>query len=344
MDSLLAQSFQDFEIVAVDDCSTDGTPSIIESYAEKFGGRLKFAKTFKNSGSGTLPRNKGIDYACGKYIYLMDNDDALTPTALEELYALAEEYQVDVVHCEKYYNVPREFSNTAESRGQLKPFNYLTGENCLVKEPVIWTNNFEERIKIFAQRKLIWNYWVQLVRRDFIIKNSIKLVGILADDMIFTMCELCCAERYVVVPNVVYLYRQRDDSLIHKRLEPEKHMHRWLSMFKDGIEYLDEFLGEREIFSRRPDLKYVLFDAFAQETLKHLNEIYIKVPVHALDEILRKEFGDGDNAALLTFVFSTMNLYRLQLIQAQNENARLEREFRLLKRKMEEIIRKLKQE
>lgn len=103
LDSLLSQTFQNFEVIVVDDCSTDSSCAIVESYAEKFGGRLKLARMKKNSGSAGFPRNKGIEVSRGEYIFNMDADDLVTPTALEELYAQAKNFDADVVHCEKYY-------------------------------------------------------------------------------------------------------------------------------------------------------------------------------------------------------------------------------------------------
>ena len=189
--------------------------------------------------------------------------------------------------------------------------------------PLIWQDNFEERIKFFAQRKLIWNYWVQLIRRDFIIENAIKAVGVIADDMIFTMCELCAAKKYVVVPNIIYHYRQRGDSLVHKNDDVAKYLTSRVTMLAEGIRHLDEFLSRREFFSRRPDLKYLLFNTFAQDTLMYLAGIYAKIPAHELDALLRKEFV-GENSALTSFVFSTMNVQRLQLMMAQRRIAELD--------------------
>ena len=327
LDSILAQTFTDFEVIVVDDCSTDSSPAIVESYAPKFNGRLRYFKTKKNTGSGTAPRNFGIVYSRGEYLYLMDNDDAITPTALEELYALAKKFDADVIHCEKYYEVPEKFWNDAEFRRNLKPFNYLTGEKIFVNDPLIWEDNLEERIKFLAQRKLTWNYWAKLVRRDFIINNSIKAVGIMADDLTVTICELCCAKKYVVVPNVVYCYRKRKDSLVHKATDVLRHATTWLTMLRDGMKYLDEFLSDEEIFSRRPDLKYILLEVFASEMLGHLRGIYARIPAHALDELLRTELAD-DNAALTAFIFNTLNTRRLQLLQTQRKIAVLENELK----------------
>ena len=70
LESILAQTFKDFELIVVNDCSTDSSVEVVESYAEKFGGRLKLFSTEKNSGSGAVPRNKGLNFSCGEYIFL----------------------------------------------------------------------------------------------------------------------------------------------------------------------------------------------------------------------------------------------------------------------------------
>lgn len=334
LDSLLAQTFKKFEVIVVDDCSTDNSAAVVESYAKKFGGRLQLKHTKKNSGSGTYPRNLGLAYSRGEYVYFMDNDDTITQTAFKELYTHAKKFDADVVHCEKYYMVPENFRNNGDFRQYLKPYNYLTGEQVLVREPVIWDNNFEERVKIFVQRRLIWNFWVQLIRRDFLVENKIKMVGIMADDMLLTLCEICCAKKYVIVPNVVYFYRDRQDSLIHKKAHNagvESHMHSWITMIKEGFNYLDEFLSDNEFFARRSDLKYILFDMFVNQMLNEINEVYAQVPAHVLDELLRKEFCTGDNVALTSFIFNAMNIHRLNLMQAYRKIAALENELKRIR-------------
>lgn len=285
-----------------------------------------------------------MEISRGKYVFFLDSDDAITETALEELCTLAEEFQADVVHCEKFYIIPDNLWHDVAFRTQLKPYNYLTGEKIFIKTPLIWANNFEERIKFFTQRKLIWNIWVQLIRRDFILENELKMPDAVAQDMTFTICELCSAKKYLLVPNIVNYYRVRSNSVSSEKIDVERLISKWLKATKCGIKFIDEFLNARETFSQRSDLKYLLLDAFAQEMLKHLIPIYTQIPAYALDESLRKEFGDGDNTALLTFVFSMMNIYRLQLIKAQSENVRLESEFIRLKSQVEQIVRKLKQE
>ena len=106
LDSILAQTFKDYELLVVDDCSTDKSCSIVESYIPKFEGRLNLIKSEKNSGGcpGT-PRNIAIDIAHGEYIMFVDSDDVITPTALEELYPIAKNFDADLLQCEKYFEV-----------------------------------------------------------------------------------------------------------------------------------------------------------------------------------------------------------------------------------------------
>ena len=317
LDSLLARTFKNFEVIVVDDCSTDNSCAIAESYAAKINGHLTILHMKKNSGGAGLPRNKGLEFACGEYIYFLDPDDAVTPTALEELYSQAKKFNADIVQCEKFYRVPNKFWNDNEFLKQLKPRNYLTGEKILVNEPLIWDNNFEERIKFFVQKKLIWNVVMQFIRRDFIIENEIRFCDIFAEDMLFFICELCAAKKYVVVPNVIYYYRLRENSTMSVKLNISEALQRQIKSLKVGIQYLDKFLSDYDFFSRRPDLKCALLNTFAQEMLRYLNKIYIQVPDYTINEFLREEFGE--NSAFESFIFNALNVQRIQIMQMQNQ-------------------------
>ena len=334
LDSVLAQTFQDFEVIVVDDCSTDNSVAVVENYVPKFNGRLRLARMKKNSGSGAEPRNLGLTLSRGKYIFFIDSDDTVTTTAFEELHSVAEEFNADVVECERFYGVPEKFWYDAEFRKQLKPSSYKFGS--FVDKPTLVTDNLVERVKKIYQRDFIWNVWAQLIRRDFIFENRLKFVGMISEDLVFTICELCAAKKYVVIPNVVNYYRVREDSIIHQNLvkpdtKIDKHLHCWITMIKSGVSYLDEFLSAHEFFSERPDLKYMLFKLFMNDTLRYVAGIYRKIPAYALDGILRKEFGNGDNLALLTFLFSELNVWRLQMIEAQKRIIELENEIESLK-------------
>ena len=335
LDSILAQTFQNFEVIVVDDCSTDKSVSVVESYITKFNGRLRLSKTEKNSGGGAAPRNLGLTLSRGEYILFLDDDDTITPTALKELRSVAKDFDADVVECEKYYGVLEKNWNDAEFRKKLQPSSYKLG--TFVDKPTLITENLVERVQKIYQKHFLWNVWAQLIRRDFIFENHLKFVGFVADDVIFTICEVCAAKRFVVVPNIINNYRFHGDSFINRNImradtKLDKHFHCWITMIKCGVNYLDDFLSKHEFFSKRPDLKYALFEVFVNDMLRYVNGIYATTPAYALDEILRKEFADGNNTALTTFIFSSLNIYLLRLAQAQNRIAELEKELRQLKK------------
>ena len=97
LDSVLAQTYQNWELFAVDDCSTDGSVAIIREYAEK-DGRIKLVLREKNSGVANV-RNAGVQMANGKYIALLDSDDLWTADKLERQVALLEETGADLTYC-----------------------------------------------------------------------------------------------------------------------------------------------------------------------------------------------------------------------------------------------------
>ena len=311
LDSLLAQTFQNFEVIVVDDCSTDNSRAVVESYMSKFDGRLSLVQLEENTGYAGFPRNKGIELARGEYIYFLDPDDTITPTALEEVYSLAKKFNADVVHCEKYYAVPDEFYNDAEYRKTLKPYSWSTKEKRYITQPAWLTNDLEKRIKDFSKRWLIWASWMQFIRRDFLLDNGIRFLNIYSQDMIFTMCELCCAKNYLVVPNCFCYWRKHKASKTQEKQNTQQILHRYVSTINQGINCLANFLSHRDFFAKRQDVNYVLFNTIFTTILERLNDIYREVPVYMLDKSLRKEFDS--ESVFKAFIFNAMNIYRLQL-------------------------------
>ena len=121
LDSLLAQTFQKFEVIVVDDCSKDDSVAIVKSYAPKFNERLKLSTTKKNSrGGGYVPRNIGLNSARGEYVFFVDADDYLAENALEMLYTAATENQADVVYTSAHYDLssPDEFNVIKDGKGE----------------------------------------------------------------------------------------------------------------------------------------------------------------------------------------------------------------------------------
>src|ERR1700675_4790198 len=85
MESVLGQTFQDFEVILLDDCSTDESQSILREYAADPRVRLEFNE--KNSGSTFKQWNKGVRLVRGKYVWMAESDDYAEPQFLEKVVA-----------------------------------------------------------------------------------------------------------------------------------------------------------------------------------------------------------------------------------------------------------------
>lgn len=79
--SVLRQTYQDFELIVVDDCSTDNTRDVVMSFDDR---RVKYVRLDKNSGTPAAPTNAGIGLALGQYIAVQDSDDKWLPDKLEK--------------------------------------------------------------------------------------------------------------------------------------------------------------------------------------------------------------------------------------------------------------------
>ena len=95
IDSVLSQSFKDWELILVDDCGTDNSMDIVKEYASQ-DKRIKFIESNENVGP-MLAREKGYKSSIGEYIAFIDSDDTLPSTALEALYKAAIKTNADIV-------------------------------------------------------------------------------------------------------------------------------------------------------------------------------------------------------------------------------------------------------
>ena len=308
LESILAQTFQDFEVIVVDDCSTDNSVAIVQSYAEKFGGRLRLAKTQKNSGSPGEPGNIGVTLSRGIYLSILDNDDAITPTAFAELYSVAKEFNADVVSCEKYFSV---YNGIAEL------MSYKAG--ALVDKPTLLSDDLSERVKDCCQNKFLWPLWLKLIRRDYLIEAGIHFANNLVQDLLATFCLVFTAKRFVLVPNAINLYREMRDSLSHKE---DNTFRLYVHALTTGFKYLEDFLSRQKFFIVRPDMKYLVLDRYVREILGYLKKTYMTTYPHELDKILREEFA-GDNVALMAFIFSAFNGLKINAEKIHRRNIEL---------------------
>ena len=101
VDSILAQTFTDWELLLIDDGSPDRSGEICDEYAKK---DSRIRVIHKENGGVSSARQRGQDEACGEYTIHVDPDDWVEPTMLEELYQKAKDDNADMVICDYYTN------------------------------------------------------------------------------------------------------------------------------------------------------------------------------------------------------------------------------------------------
>lgn len=134
LDSILAQTMPNFEVIAVNDGSTDGTPAILDEYAAK---DPRVRVIHKPNGGVASARQAGLDAAQGEYTIHADSDDWVEPEMLEEMYAAACANHSDMVFCD-FYEIHKDQikynSQRPESHDRLtifgQTFNILSGSLC----------------------------------------------------------------------------------------------------------------------------------------------------------------------------------------------------------------------
>ena len=329
LNSILVQTFQDFEIIIVDDCSTDNSCAVVENFSDD---RIKLIRRKDNSGNRPgIPRNMGIRFAFGDYITFVDSDDAITNTALEELYTIAKNFDADVVCCEKFYQVEntistdKNFLNRYEHEGIKPPF---------VDKPTLMTNNLAERVKKFSESRFFGAPWNQLFSRKLIIENDIKFPEINhAEDHVFNFMVIMYAKNYVKVPNMFYIYRVRSDSSIHSRLSARKYIHDWGGSIFRFIKILDDFMDKFDLFKINPDYKYAAFEEIMRQNVMPIVPIYSQISAAKLDEFVREALENiDDTKALTAYLFSRMNVFNVQLIQQQQVIQQLQAQLQQLQK------------
>lgn len=328
LDSILAQTFDDYEVIAVDDCSTDESCKIVENYQKKFEDKLQLIQLEKNSGSGAFPRNKGLEIACGEYILFVDSDDAIVKTALNVLFKAAEEFQADVIHCGAFLR-----ADEKDSVSDYKNLKAAIGSSTIlhVDESSVFSDKISDRVVNFGLGKFNTTPWNYLFRREFLLQNQITFPPLMhGEDEIFCFMAICTAKVFALIPNVFYIYR-----MVNKTKTPlEKHVHDWFGSTLKAIEIYENFMEKFPQFNENLNLKYMVFEFFANHNVsKHIMPIYTKYPAPKIDALIRNELADiKDKTALTAFLFNRMNLFQVRLIQAQQQLEQLDAQIKELQK------------
>lgn len=309
--------------------------------------KLQLIRSKKNSGGCAVPRNIGMKFAYGDYFMFVDSDDAITKTALEELYSIAKKFDADVVQCDRYYSISAAQIVSNLNENLLKPTTYL--RECQPVSKITILDDPEKRLSEFRKRQILWNAWGKLIRRNLIIENDLQMIGEGAEDMLFTSCLLMSSKIYLRVPNVISFYRETENSITRKEVAPQKALRKWTKMLADAVSYFENFCNQLELSTDKLNAKYLIFETFAGDFMNYLLPLYAQIPAHLLDQFVRKELDEiGNSTALTAFLFARMNIFNVQLNQygaiinqmnayIQQQNQALQQQQEIIQKQAEQI-------
>lgn len=206
VDSILSQTFRDFELILVDDGSPDSCGVICDEYEIK-DSRVKVLHI--ENGGVSRARNKGLDIAKGKYIAFCDSDDWWEPQLLERTVFLMESGEWDWVSFQ--------FQRVCDD-GSVAPHQYHTGE----KHVFSVDDKMEYMLREFLQCRYGWEIWARIFRADIIQDNQIRFCetcGNYAEDMGFCAKYLLCARSFLTIGDCLYNYYQRPNSMMATSVE-----------------------------------------------------------------------------------------------------------------------------
>ncbi len=204
LNSLIGQSFSDFEIIVVDDGSSDSTVKIIEKYAQRF----EFIKPhfLKHLGCANC-RMEGYKYATGKYVIFLDGDDVFDCDFLLKMYKKIEEENADICIC-----------NSKEFEGSIKNIKKTHFNSDY---PIGWA-------------------WDKLIRKSLIDKWDLKFSNLSSsNDLVFVYSALFLSKKTVKIPDCLVYRRIRENSASY--LRDEKNAFIALCELKQKLCELDKF-------------------------------------------------------------------------------------------------------
>lgn len=197
VDSILNQTYQDFEIILVDDGSPDSCPLICDEYATK-DARIRVIHQ-QNAGQAAA-RNAGLDIAEGEYICYVDSDDFLIDNNVLQKIAAASESHPDIIHYK--------FVEWFESDGHIADcyFNY----NVLTEGRTI-ADIYCDLVDKDAYYNSAWS---KAIRRELLMSNRIRFYeGISGEDNEWYYHVVMAAQSLVLIDEPLYVYRRRQGSV-----------------------------------------------------------------------------------------------------------------------------------
>lgn len=231
LESAITQTFEDIEIICVNDGSTDHTLDIMEEYARK-DSRIRIISK-DNTGYGHS-MNIGIDQASGRYVVFLESDDYILPTMCERMYQVCEQHELEIVKCDFY----RFFSRADRvCKRYYRASYHASYDDCYGK---IFSAREDARVFLTPMYT-----WTCMYRRDYLNKYNIRhneTPGASYQDNGFWFQSLMYCQRIYLLNEAFYMYRQDNPvSSMHSRDK----VHAFSDEYAFIREKIADYVGDR---------------------------------------------------------------------------------------------------
>ena len=213
MESLVNQSYQNLEIILVDDGSPDACPQLCDEYAAK---DSRVVVVHKENGGLASARNAGLDVARGEYVAFVDSDDTIAPQTYAEMMAMALRENLDIVCCE----ISRVQCGKEIERYRFYPTGTVLSGDAVTKE--ILLDRIGSQVVKGLYKKTCW--------------EGVRFpVGMLYEDIPVTFLAFAAAKQVGFIAKPFYFYRMNDTG-ISLSPNPIKPYHQFLG-FRAHYDY-----------------------------------------------------------------------------------------------------------
>ena len=207
LNSIINQTLQDFEVICINDNSTDNSLKILTEYAKKDNRFIVISQ--ENQGQG-VARNKGIDAANGEYLAFVDPDDYIENNMLEQLYKRFKETNASMILFNHFsFEDGTNDKKISDFEQKSIKFGYTIKPNTYFN----W-KDLKPQKRLTSVNYAAWN---KVYSSDFIKKNNIKFAPYrIGEDHLFSISALLLADKIYYDNSVFYNYRRRISSFAHK--------------------------------------------------------------------------------------------------------------------------------
>lgn len=262
LNSILDQTFSDFELILINDGSIDNSGNLCDEYAHK-DSRVKVIH--KKNGGQALARNVGINVALGKYIGFVDNDDLIEPDMFNVLIKNIEAANADISACS--FIQKNEDGKTEHDKHSY--FKYVFSNRDGVKEILL-----REKLDIYV--------WTKIYRKDFLDKYRIRFESgkndedILFNYKAYTFAQVSIADNY---PLYIYNHRSSSASRTYPKLYLEKYLSGTLYRVNKIVSLTQQNYPELAYLAKRQKIIYCIqmLSVIVQSNKKSCEHYYSEI-------------------------------------------------------------------